>query len=161
MTTDLHLTLRSAVLEEAAAFFTDCGTFGREGSGLLAFATGDDGHWTSTRFVAPDQTGGRVDGGACWVQITPAGERDMVVALEPDERFLARIHSHPAGAFHSVTDDRNPVLTHQGAVSIVVPYFGLGLRRGLDACAVYRRTGQDWLDLPVGPKRDRWVSCCA
>jgi hypothetical protein len=67
------------------------------------------------------------------------------------------VHSHPAGAFHSPADDANPVLSHEGAISVVVPYFGLGLRRGVAACAVYRLTAGRWRALPAGPGRDRWV----
>src|SRR6266567_1599435 len=67
------------------------------------------------------------------------------------------VHSHPAAAFHSPTDDANPALSHEGAVSVVVPYFGLGLRRGLAACAVYRLSAGRWRPLPAGADRDRWV----
>lgn len=160
MTTNAHLTVRHAELVQAETFFTERGAFGREGTGLLAFTADhdDDRSWSSTRFLAPDQIGGRVDAGGCWVEITPTGQQQIAVALKPGERFLARIHSHPAAAFHSPTDDRNPVLTHEGAISIVVPFFGLGLRRGLDACAVLRRSGSTWVDLPVGPDRERWVT---
>ena len=74
-----------------------------------------------------------------------------------EEWFVARIHSHPGEAFHSDTDDRNPVTTFDGALSIVVPYFGLDQRHGLEACAVYRRTHGEWRELPPGPQRDRWL----
>src|SRR5271165_7512417 len=67
----------------------------------------------------------------------------------PGWRYLARVHNHPVAAFHSRTDDANPALSHEGAISIVVPYFGLGLRRGLAACAVYRLTAGT---RPVSPK---------
>lgn len=156
--TDVHLVLTDAVLADAASFLTDCGATGHEGTGLLAFRNNGKEIWTATRFFAPDQTGASVNDGGCWVQITPAGEQALAGALGPDEMFLARIHSHPAAAFHSATDDRNPILTHDGAVSIVVPFFGLGLRQGLTACAFYRRQGHRWVDLPAGPQREKWVT---
>ena len=81
----------------------------------------------------------------------------LALALGPDDLFAARIHSHPADAFHSPADDANPVLTHEGALSIVVPFFGLGLRLGLDACAVLRREEDRWRPLPAGPDRDQWI----
>jgi hypothetical protein len=68
---------------------------------------------------------------------------------------VSRIHSHPGLAFHSETDDRNPALTFDGAFSIVVPYFGLGLRHGLDSCAVYRLEAGRWNHL--GNDRAHWV----
>lgn len=35
----------------------------------------------------------------------------------------AQVHSHPARAFHSAADDRWAVVKHEGALSLVVPYF--------------------------------------
>jgi hypothetical protein len=66
----------------------------------------------------------------------------LAAVLGRGERYLVRAHSHPGNAFHSDTDDRNPALTFIGALSIVAPFFGLGLRHGLDACAVLRLTAQ-------------------
>lgn len=90
------------------------------------------------------------------VEVTRKGQMELVLALGAGELCVARIHSHPYEAFHSPADDANPALTHEGALSIVVPYFGLGLRRELDACAVLRREEGRWRDLPVG-MRDRWI----
>ena len=106
--------------------------------------------------MAPEQRGQRAELG-CWVEVTERGKRELAVRLPAGCRYLARVHSHPAAAFHSPTDDANPALSHEGAVSVVVPYFGLGLRRGLAACAVYRLTAGRWRSLPAGADRDRWV----
>lgn len=138
------------VLEEARCFFERCGSEGKEGTALIARAP--DG---GTKLVIPEQEAGRCP--RCWVKVTDKGKLDLVVALRPDERYVARIHSHPCEAFHSPTDDSNPILTQQGALSIVVPYFGLGLRHGLDACAVYVRQGAEWVELPAGQNRDQRV----
>ena len=73
------------------------------------------------------------------------------------KQYVARIHSHPVEAFHSATDDANPALTHDGALSIVVPFFGLGLRHGLDSCAVYRLLGGRWIEIPAGALRNTIV----
>jgi proteasome lid subunit RPN8/RPN11 len=35
----------------------------------------------------------------------------------------AQIHSHPEKAFHSSADDRWAIIRHEGALSLVVPYF--------------------------------------
>jgi hypothetical protein len=91
------------------------------------------------------------------VEVTEQGKRELAARLPSGRRYLARVHSHPAQAFHSRADDANPALTHEGAISVVVPYFGLGLRRGLGACAVYRLSAGRWSPLPVGPDRDKWV----
>jgi hypothetical protein len=104
--------------------------------------------------VAPDQRANRSLGG-CWVEVTDAGKRQLAAGLGRNERYLVRAHSHPCEAFHSNTDNRNPALTFIGALSVVVPYFGLGLRRGLDACAVLRLTAYGWE--PVDGERTRWL----
>jgi hypothetical protein len=142
------------VLAAAQEFFTDRGSNGLEGTGLLACRPAADGWWVTGRFVAPDQDARRVNGG-CWVQVTEAGKRQLAAGLQPGELYLARIHSHPGEAFHSATDDRNPALTFDGALSIVVPFFGLGLRRGLKSCAVFRLTAGQWRD--TGGERRRWA----
>jgi len=143
------LLLRTALLGEGREFFERCGTEGREGTAMIVGGP-------VPRLVIPEQhVHGRVRGAA--VEVTTRGQMQLATALGLDETYAARIHSHPTEAFHSSVDDANPVLTYQGALSIVVPYFGLGLRRGLDACAVYVRDGAKWQELPPGPARARYV----
>lgn len=38
----------------------------------------------------------------------------------------AQIHTHPTDAYHSETDDRIPVVTTEGGLSLVVPAFATG-----------------------------------
>ena len=151
MTTQ-RISIDATTLDSARTFFEDCGSLGCEGTGLIAWSTqtGD------TRFIAPDQVATPVP--ACTVEVTDKGKIEAAVTLTPDERYVARIHSHPAEAFHSYTDDKNPAVTHDGAISIVVPYFGLGLRHGLDACALYLRRGGRWISVPPGPDRGQLVT---
>lgn len=143
------LILTNEVLVHARVYFEDCGAHGNEGTAMIK--AGPSG----VALVVPDQVPRRGSRGMS-VEVTRKGQMDLALALEADELYVARIHSHPYEAFHSPADDANPALTHEGALSIVVPFFGLGLRRGLDACAVLRREGGRWRDLPVGA-RDRWV----
>jgi len=79
--------------------------------------------------------------------VTEQGKLELASALAIGELWLARIHSHPYEAFHSATDDANLALTAQGSFSIVVPFLGLGLRRGLAACAVFVYRQGSWLEL--------------
>ncbi len=146
----------SAVLTEIERFLTTQGSAGLEGTGLVAFLPEEDGAWRAVEFVAPEQRGQRV-GLGCWVEVTDRGKRELALRLPQGCRYLVRVHSHPGEAFHSPTDDANPALTHEGAISVVVPYFGLGLRRGLDACAIYRLSAGRWTALPQGAARERWV----
>lgn len=144
------LSIPHAVLQEAREFFEECGAEGHEGTALICRAEKSG----SARLVIPPQVAG---GEGAWVEVPLAGKLMLAAQLKGDERYVARIHSHPGEAFHSPTDDANPVLLFEGALSIVVPYYGLGLRRGLDNCAVFERRQRRWLPLPPGLSRDSVV----
>jgi hypothetical protein len=48
-------------------------------------------------------------------------------ALGESKRSIkAQIHTHPAEAFHSATDDEWPIVSQAGFISIVIPDFALG-----------------------------------
>lgn len=145
------IVIANHVLAEARSFFEECGTKDCEGTAMIAMSNTTG----ATRLVIPEQRAGPAP--YCFVEVTEAGKLALAVALAVDERYVSRIHSHPEEAFHSPTDDANPAITHEGALSIVVPYFGRGLAHGLDACAVLRRTGGRWVDLPPGPRRGHYV----
>lgn len=143
------------VLEEARLHLEDSGVVGVEATGLMV-AGGDR---VASHVIFPDQRAGRSP--CCWVQVTERGKAELALALGPADRYVARIHSHPGYAFHSLTDDRNPALRYEGALSIVVPYFGLGLRAGLQACSVYVRQSRRWIELAPGPQRDEVIRATA
>ena len=151
---EYRVVLPPDVAADVETFLTDRGADGLEGTGLIACIRQAEDHWIATRFVAPDQRAKRSLGG-CWVEVTEAGKRQLAAGLGRGERYLVRAHSHPGEAFHSNTDNRNPALTFIGALSVVAPYFGLGLRRGLDACAVLRLTAHGWE--PVDGERTKWL----
>jgi hypothetical protein len=135
------------VLEQARQFFEERGSHGFEGTAMIA--AGPDR--VGKRLVIPDQRAGAAP--KCWVEVTAKGKLELAAQLGRDEIYVARIHSHPMDAFHSPTDDINPALTNHGALSIVAPFFGLGLRHGVDACAVYLLGREGWEYLEVGAHR--------
>ena len=145
----MTLVVSGVTLDEARAFFEERGSLGLEGTAMIA------SNRTGTKLVVPEQQAGPFP--RCWVEVTRAGKSKLALALGLDDRYVARIHSHPGLAFHSPTDDNNPAITYPGALSIVVPFFGLGLRRGLEACAVLVRQGGNWIELPPGRDRDELV----
>jgi hypothetical protein len=61
-------------------------------------------------------------------------------------RLIAQVHSHPQEAYHSAADDRYAIVTADGGLSLVVPYFG---RAPADptSWAVYRLRGRRWEEL--------------
>lgn len=152
--TSYRVALPPTLLAAVEDFLTDRGTHGIEGTGLIACTRSEGNSWVGRSFVAPEQRAHH-SGSGCWVEVTDAGKRQLAATLRSGERYLIRIHSHPGEAFHSAADDRNPALTFIGALSVVVPYFGLGLRRGLDVCAVLRLTTAGWQ--PVDGDRPEWL----
>ena len=108
------LVLTAEVLAAARRFFEDRGAEGCEGTAMIARSSKG-----AVRLVIPRQRAGVAP--TSWVEVTEDGKDDLLLALGPDESYVARIHSHPVQAFHSATDDANPALTFDGAFSIVVP----------------------------------------
>ncbi len=142
------LSIPNSILDEARRFFEDRGSQGFEGTAMIT--AGPDG--IARRVIVPDQTAAAAP--HCRVEVSRAGKLQLAAALAPDERYVARIHSHPMEPFHSEIDDANPALTYEGALSIVAPFFGLGLRHGLDLCAVYVLRSGAWSFLETGPNRE-------
>jgi hypothetical protein len=135
------LIIPATTLDEAREVFEAAGSHGQEATALMAGEV-VNGDQHITRLVVPDQRAST--GTGCWVEVTEKGKLQLAAALRPRERWLARIHSHPGAAFHSPTDDANPAITAEGSWSIVAPFFGLGLRRGVTACAVHRMERGGW-----------------
>ena len=60
--------------------------------------------------------------------LPPESMRKLMGHLKEAKRMIvAQIHSHPAQAFHSETDDNHSVIGHAGALSVVIPYFAKGI----------------------------------
>lgn len=139
------------VLEDSRAFFLDRAKQGCEGTGLLVGPAAAETVRVS-HFFAPEQRCIKTPLGLR-VELTEWAHYTLTDNLAPDERFHARIHSHPENAYHSALDDDNEILSHEGAISIVVPRFA---RDPIDllACAIYRFTRrQGWMQL--GPPEVR------
>lgn len=70
---------------------------------------------------------------------------------ERGEILAAQLHAHPTDAFHSDTDDRRPLATLLGALSIVVPDFARHGLTAADRWAWFRLFGPcDWR--PIRPE---------
>lgn len=135
------LYMGSDLVETLLSFFEERGSHGCEGTALLGGVNSGE-HQHAHRVVIPDQIANPYPD--CWVAVTTKGKLEIASVLQPEERYFARVHSHPGEAFHSPTDADNLVLTAEGALSIVVPYFGLALRNGVTACTSYRMSGGTW-----------------
>ena len=89
-----------------------------------------------TRVARPEQVAVATEFGHA-VTLTEDGLTDLIASLAPDEMVIARLHTHGNDDVdHSDIDDRNLVVVHPGAVSIVVGRFATS---GIDltACGVH------------------------
>lgn len=68
-------------------------------------------------------------------------------------RLFAQVHTHPADAFHSDTDDAFAIATTTGCLSIVVPDFARD-SFAVERCAMFRLNARgEWL--PLSPAAAR------
>jgi proteasome lid subunit RPN8/RPN11 len=59
-------------------------------------------------------------------EIPPESMRELLGHLRKERlQLVAQVHSHPARAFHSRADNEWAIVRHVGALSLVVPWFGL------------------------------------
>ncbi len=84
-------------------------------------------------------------------RIPPTAMTGLMAHLRARKLALAaQVHSHPGPAFHSRADDERAVVRHEGALSLVVPNFGVCIdaRTFLDMIAAFRLSAADqWIEL--------------
>lgn len=69
-------------------------------------------------------------------------------------KIIMQVHSHPADAFHSAADSRWAIIRHEGALSLVIPYFGFKTNENnfFEGAALFRLSKNNiWLQIP-GPQ---------
>lgn len=67
--------------------------------------------------------------------------------------IACQVHSHPDLAFHSRADDARAIVRHEGALSLVVPHFGLrsDIQTFVSDAAVFELTaGKRWVEILPG-----------
>jgi hypothetical protein len=81
------------------------------------------------------------------VEVTQEALSELIMSL-PDGVFVAvRFHTHPGEAYHSEMDDSNMLISHEGAISIVVPSFA-ARSPDLSNCSVNElRHSVGWVEL--------------
>ena len=113
----------AGVLEETQAFLAECGREHYEGVVLWVGVVDLEDRGSIVRELIPRQYGYRSPEGGVAVQVPDDEIAAILTALPPRLLILCRVHSHPHRAYHSETDDLNRLLSHVGAISIVVPDF--------------------------------------
>ena len=145
------------LIERSWAFLRDRGARGHEG--MLLWAGCETVHKVATlrRLVIPAQTAIRTASGVC-VAMDVAAQRAMPASLGSGEEYFIRVHSHPTKAFHSEADDANLVLSHEGAISIVVPNFCFPGPSNFSKCAIFEYSiGKGWRGLSNAEVRARFI----
>jgi hypothetical protein len=122
------------VLDATRAFLYARGLRGAEAVVVWIGPVLDDTTAEITDAYVPEQIAHKSDYGAS-VEVTQEGLTRLISSLEPGTFVVCRVHSHPSEAYHSDLDDMNMLISHQGAISIVVPYFARGTI-ALEECSV-------------------------
>jgi proteasome lid subunit RPN8/RPN11 len=93
--------------------------------------------------------------------IPPAGMRKLQERLRESRMFVAaQVHSHPGKAFHSEADDRWAIVRHVGALSLVLPKFGLETTASsfLEDAKVFRlNEANAWREVPAQGVARTWL----
>lgn len=93
----------------------------------------------------PAQRAYRLPDGLCVTIDGPALHALNVWLYDHAEILGVQVHSHPATAYHSVTDDTYPIVTVLGGISLVIPDFcAEALLAG--GQALYRLSPDGWED---------------
>lgn len=124
-------TLDRSVLAETERFLRERGERGVEAMVLWLGTVASETSAEVLGVQIPEQVAYRSALGLA-VEIRREGLSRLIATLPPGIFVLARVHSHAGAAFHSEIDNQNMVISHQGAISIVVPDFArapLDLRR--------------------------------
>ena len=95
-----------------------------------------------------------------YFRIPPRGMSELLSHLHQNRLMTAaQVHSHPGHAFHSEADDRWAVVRHEGALSLVVPFFGLNTTEETftgDAAVFQLSKSNRWLEVPPESVRRRY-----
>lgn len=87
----------------------------------------------------------------------PLSERlGLIAEVSNDGEFiLVQLHTHPQKAFHSHADDEMAITKHEGAISIVVPYFGKAWQGSFTEVTVHKHQGKAvWRQLTASEVND-------
>jgi hypothetical protein len=144
-----HYRVPEAVIAATETFLRERGSEGLEAVVLWLGVVRDETHAEVIVELIPPQIAYRSEDGVA-VEIPDEAVAEIIRLLPPRVFVLCRVHSHPSDAYHSKTDDGNMLISHRGAISIVVPYFaraGIQLQEcsvnELDECHRWRELVAD------------------
>jgi hypothetical protein len=130
-----------SVLRETIEFLQAAGAHGCEGFVLWAGNRPSEDTFAFTSAVIPDQHAHVTEDGLLVTVDGAALFRVNRLLHERGEMLGAQVHSHPASAYHSSTDDHFPLVNVLGALSVVLPSFAQHAPGDIDKWAWYRLAG--------------------
>jgi hypothetical protein len=111
------------VILRTIAFLREVGQAGNEGFVLWSGTFEDPRTFHFRTSIIPAQEAHTT---ATGLLVVVPGAELFVVNRDVHSRgevLAAQVHSHPTDAYHSTTDDRYPLVTLVGALSVVIPNF--------------------------------------
>ena len=135
----IHVPVR--VQEETITHLRTCGTDGSEGLVVWSGLQLEANEFTINTAVIPKGLVFRH-----YANLRFSDEALETIAdeiLSRGEKLIAQVHTHPRDAFHSIIDDRYPIIHRQGLLSIVLPYFARDGFSTLAGIRIYEYTGDN------------------
>jgi hypothetical protein len=150
-----RFTVPRQVLADTRTMLAESGDHGLEAIVVWIGRPADDEHAEVLWAVRPRQFAYRSEDGLA-VEVRPDDLLELIRSLPEGTAILARVHTHPSEAYHSALDDTNMLISHQGAVSVVVPAFARDPIE-LERCSVnVLDHDRGWLELTSSEIRERF-----
>ena len=148
--------VRQSVVKETWALLREAGEDGFESTVLWVGRVPDPETAEVLIPIRPRQVAYRSPEGVS-VEVPQDALTELIASLPDHVHVLVRVHSHPGEAFHSSLDDTNMLISHNGALSIVVPDFGRGAADLLECSVNELRHGEGWRELSRNEVDERFV----
>jgi hypothetical protein len=150
-----HYTVPHQVVERSGDFLAERGRQGLEAVVLWLGLVADERRAVVLVELTPPQVAYAGEDGVA-VQVPDEVIAELLRSLPVGIFVLCRLHSHPREAYHSEQDDTNMIISHRGAISIVVPHFAQQ-PIGLERCSVNELgEGHRWRELSRQEIRERF-----
>lgn len=144
--------ISKADIEQVYKHLRSFGAEGFEGVGLWAGVI-EENKFVVKETIIPHQRSSRSEDGLLYTVDGEELHRINVWLYKNRMSLMLQIHSHPASAYHSETDDRFPIISQFGGISIVVPNFGYD-DFSLESWAVYRLLpSKGWQEMSLEEKK--------
>lgn len=145
--------IEAQVITDTVGFLKQVGLKGYEGFVLWLGRLDSATRCRVTRVIVPEQRAIRTTHGLLVTVDGDALFRVNKLAYANNQLLCAQVHTHPTSAYHSSTDDDFPLVTLQGALSIVIPNFAAHAPADIETWAWYRLVNYgEWMPIVDSPE---------